>query len=521
MKGPQVIVTHVAGSSLVGTQVELNQELIRFGRHPENDVTFDPKLDVAVSSFHAEMFLKDGAWLLRDLGSRNGTFVNSMRISSPVVVPSDAKIRFGDAGPQVVVSFGTTGSKPNSGFVGQRTLVHAIDQVVERERTNARRRMVVLASAGLLLTVTVAYMLWTAQRNLRGQQEEIASRVAQTSESLETSKAALEQELAPIGERLRNIHRQHDAAESDLQRLTLSIASQQEIIDEIQSREGLTEPERQLLLEQANAKLEELSARLERTQSVLRSSSLETNWPVIVEPYLRSIFLCYYDNGTTFGIGTAFAIDESGILATNAHVVAAMKTKKLQLMIENGTGTIFLVQETKVHPEYDGTANCPDIALVKVDTKGQKLVPVRLADEEDLRRLRIGSHLGTLGFPGELLYQYSAGIELRKMRSTTAVATFKDGWVGQITDFSLKPADWEQSVFIQHSASVSHGTSGSPLFNTQGKVVAINNSGKDIEFLGSHDENGRKSIARSAHPAEISRGIRIDVLQKFREQVGW
>lgn len=515
---PQVSVTHVAGSTLVGHEKVVTAETIRFGRHPDNDVAFDPKQDVAVSSFHAEMTLRGGTWYLTDLNSQNGTFINDRQVTAPQPVPEGARIRFGEGGPMVLINF-SADSAPR--FVGQNTMAHAIDQVIERERQQSKKRLLAMIGVGTLATLLFAGMVWIGQRSLEGEQQQIASRVDQTEAVLKQSETIVDQGLAPITERMQELHRKHAAAEADFERLTVSIRNEQDRVAEIESRSDLSESARQEMLLNANAKLTELAERLSKTQQVLRTTSRETDWPTIVEPYLHSIFLCYYDNGAAFGIGTAFVIDAKGVLATNGHVADAMLKKKLQLMIENVSGKIFTVEEVRIHPEYNGTAGCPDLALVRINTGGASLTPVVLGDEEDLRSLKIGAQLGTMGFPGELLYEYSRGIDLRARHSSKALATFKDGWVGQITDFDLKPAPFEQAVFIQHSASVSHGTSGSPLFNTRGRVVAVNNSGRDIQFLGEHSQQGQAKIAHSAHPAEISRAIRIDVLRKFREQVGW
>ena len=50
---------------------------ITIGASPDNDLVLD---DSAVSRFHAEVHVDDAGYLLRDLGSKNGTTVNSLRI---------------------------------------------------------------------------------------------------------------------------------------------------------------------------------------------------------------------------------------------------------------------------------------------------------------------------------------------------------------------------------------------------------------------------------------------------------
>ena len=46
---------------------------VRIGRAPDNDIVID---DPTVSSAHAELWDESGHWVVSDLGSTNGTYVN-------------------------------------------------------------------------------------------------------------------------------------------------------------------------------------------------------------------------------------------------------------------------------------------------------------------------------------------------------------------------------------------------------------------------------------------------------------
>jgi pSer/pThr/pTyr-binding forkhead associated (FHA) protein len=66
--------------------IPLNQPLIRIGRRVENNLVLD---DPRVSRSHAELRAINGRYVLFDLNSTGGTFVNGVRITQTVVYPGD------------------------------------------------------------------------------------------------------------------------------------------------------------------------------------------------------------------------------------------------------------------------------------------------------------------------------------------------------------------------------------------------------------------------------------------------
>ncbi len=65
---------------------------LTFGRGFNNTVIFP---DDAVSTNHARIYLKDGHHYLEDLGSSNGTFINTVRMREPQMLNHGDKIRMG------------------------------------------------------------------------------------------------------------------------------------------------------------------------------------------------------------------------------------------------------------------------------------------------------------------------------------------------------------------------------------------------------------------------------------------
>ena len=60
-----------------GSRFLLDQDVTTAGRHPDSDIFLD---DVTVSRRHAEFVREGGGFVVRDVGSLNGTYLNRERI---------------------------------------------------------------------------------------------------------------------------------------------------------------------------------------------------------------------------------------------------------------------------------------------------------------------------------------------------------------------------------------------------------------------------------------------------------
>jgi MoxR-like ATPase len=72
--------------SYAGERRDLTSESITIGRNPEAHILLD---DIASSSNHAELRFHEGHWWLLDLGSANGTELNSAPVESAALQPGD------------------------------------------------------------------------------------------------------------------------------------------------------------------------------------------------------------------------------------------------------------------------------------------------------------------------------------------------------------------------------------------------------------------------------------------------
>ncbi len=82
----------------------LNKTVLTIGREVDNDIVID---NAEVSRHHARIYWQDNQWVIQDLGSRNGTFVNGQRITGPIYFQPGAQVGLG---PDVVV--GLSGGAP-------------------------------------------------------------------------------------------------------------------------------------------------------------------------------------------------------------------------------------------------------------------------------------------------------------------------------------------------------------------------------------------------------------------------
>jgi hypothetical protein len=76
-----------------GTTCQLVASKYVLGRHPDCNVAIDSG---AASRYHAQIVADGQSWVLEDLRSRNGTFLNDERISDKHVLTSGDRIRIGD-----------------------------------------------------------------------------------------------------------------------------------------------------------------------------------------------------------------------------------------------------------------------------------------------------------------------------------------------------------------------------------------------------------------------------------------
>ena len=82
----------VTQGGLTGTTITLGTAPITLGRADDSTLVIT---DDYASSRHARLVPRDDAWILEDLGSTNGTYLDRTRVTAPVPVPLGVPIRIG------------------------------------------------------------------------------------------------------------------------------------------------------------------------------------------------------------------------------------------------------------------------------------------------------------------------------------------------------------------------------------------------------------------------------------------
>jgi pSer/pThr/pTyr-binding forkhead associated (FHA) protein len=82
----------VTQGALSGTTVRLGDQPVTLGRSQDSTIVLD---DDYVSSRHARFFPRDGQWLVEDMGSTNGTYLDRTKVTAATPVKIGMPIRIG------------------------------------------------------------------------------------------------------------------------------------------------------------------------------------------------------------------------------------------------------------------------------------------------------------------------------------------------------------------------------------------------------------------------------------------
>jgi V8-like Glu-specific endopeptidase len=401
---------------------------LRFGRHPDNEVAFDANADRDASSRHAELRLSLGGYRLFDLSSANGTLVAGKRLSSNgLAIELPTEVGFGEAGPRcriTVVADGVampeTFHRPGPANDLSATPPSAPAVSVPVTPISPRK-----FGAGTVAGI-VDEALRRARSSGRRQGVVIAIIVALV--------AAVAGAAAAI------ILRGRPAA------------MRKELAALVAAQAGAGEADRAAL----QGKIDKLAQQLGRRVDIAKRNR-------------GTVFLVVSrGSGGADGFCTAFAATSRRLL-TNAHCVQLAdelrrKGSKIEI-VPNGGGAARQVSGWKKAAGFRASSNSigTDVGWLEVDADLPE--HVELAPMQAIEAIAAGDNMSTYGFPGRL-----ADVSAPE-------ATYVAGVIGRVTALDGRPGGPAERQLLQHSAFTSAGTSGSPLFDAEGRVIGINAGG--------------------------------------------
>lgn len=408
---------HVVHGGRAGLVHALSDAECTIGRHPRCALRFGAEEELGVSGRHAAL-LPDGAgWLLKDLGSTNGTYLNGRRIDSPATLRDGDRIAFGPAGP--VVEFRDPASRAARPFTSAAP--------VRRRSIAFRATAASVVLCMLLASGAAAFHLFS--------RSPAPARVAQ----VDAADAARRGDLLPP-----RSDSQPTAAVPSHPPIPLPAARRSD-----DDRAG---PDRPRKASAPVAKAPTLAAPAPGA-SPSRAAAPPPAAARTPEPVARTVEvdrrnrlsvarIFVEDADGEVSTGTAFAVRADGTLITNRHVVGRA-ARRIAVKFASST-QVWPARVVAVSERWDLAAVRIDGIVGTVPTvRGLNLRPDTLPE---------GTPVMLVGFPraGEA----QEGIAARAAQSPATLAGVRGGRV---------------EIYARSSV----GASGSPVFDANGQVVAI------------------------------------------------
>ena len=412
----------VVRGARAGLVLPLAGDIVTLGRGAECQLRLDPEGDLEVSSRHAALLRRPQGWTVRDLGSRNGTFLNETVVATEVPLRDGDLIALGAHGP--LLRFRTSAAAAG----GTGTAIPA----------PARFPAVLVLAAGVALLALGAsaflYLDHASQRRWERERAGIQLRLDSLRYQSERTEATLRGQVTGLADALRGTRGRVARLSGDLVRAgtagdrTAAVSIGREV--------------------------EQASAALRRQQT-----AAGLDFAAIQRANRRATAVIYveYADGKV-ATATAFAVSPDATLVTNRHAVLGNgSTRPRRIAIQ------FSDSEQIFPARLLATADSSDLAVVKVDNIVGSVPTVRgLNLRADT--LPAGAPVALIGFP-------LGGDE------PTTTAAGGAPVVRPILGAGVLRAVAPDRLELEGYGA--EGASGSPIFDATGAVVGVLFGGRE------------------------------------------
>ncbi len=447
----------------VGQVETFRKAYIGLGRHPLSDVRFDAEHDLDVSSRHAGIVRHGETFIVRDLGSTNGTFVNGARISGDVVLADGDVIGLGPNGPtlefHILPGERVLDTVPGAGGAARssRRSSTALRMVAEVARLNRRTKLLI----GLLVVVLAGFgsLQWQSARDARD-----VARLQARADSMEAQAQGLltrlQAELASVRDALRQ-------SQAEVARLRT------ELVAAGTSGNAGAVARLRAALDVAETRQRGLAGAVAMDY---RAISLKNQDAV-------ALLVVQFSDSEIFS-GTAFAADSQGTLVTNRHVLVGEDGNRQPRRI----AIKFSGSRQWFPGRLIGVADSADVAVVRVEIRGGTPRVAGFAGEP--RALARGDPVAIIGYP--------LGEDLPMERT---------GESGVVADPTLTVGTVSKALanVVQVDGYGAPGSSGSPIFDRTGRVAAV-------LYGGNRESQGK--IIYAVPASQVTEYLRILRLSK-------
>jgi S1-C subfamily serine protease len=421
---------------------------IGLGRHPLSDVRFDAERDLDVSSRHAAVIRKTEGFFLQDLGSRNGTFVNGKRITADTPLHDGDVIGFGANGP--ALEFHAMEGAPSDDLATTAAEGMAVRASSPRQMVPARASAAPRSSTGVRIAVEVARQ--TAQ--LRRTTKILIGFLLLTVGVF----GWLQWQAASRTRELLQLQARADSLMAEARQLSTQFQSQLKGV-----RDALAESQAETArlrneLEGAGgdassvARLRTQLADAERRQRALVGAVGGVNYRAISHKNQDAVAMVLVEFSETERFsGTAFAIDSNGTMVTNKHVLVGEDGTRTPRRI----GVIFSGSTQMFQGEMVGVSPTADIGVLRVRIKGGTPRVFGLARTR--QGVERGDPIAIIGYPLGFDLPMEAHGQFPIAEPTLTVGTVSKAL----------------TAVVQVDGYGAPGSSGSPIFDREGRVIAV------------------------------------------------